>query len=69
MKVLIDGVAVEVKNDIRIIYDLDQENKPIQLQVTANHEGLLYDVFNDSGEEPIATSYEFACDIVDSLTE
>jgi hypothetical protein len=60
MKVLIDGVEMQVMNDIRVLYDLDDEKV---LQVVANHEGLIYDLF--SGEEELSgTSYDFVTDIV-----
>jgi len=59
MKVLIDGVEVQVINDIRVLHDLDDGRV---LQVVANHEGLVYDLF--SGEELAGTSYDFVTDIV-----
>jgi hypothetical protein len=60
MKVLVDGVEVKVMNDIRVLHDLDDGGV---LQVVANHEGLVYDLFSDEGELA-GTSYDFVTDIV-----
>ena len=69
MKVLIDGVEVEVMNDIRVVYDLDTgKDKTTILQVVANSEGLVYDLFQKregEDEELTGTSYDFAVDLVE----
>ena len=67
MKVLIDGVEVKVMNDIRVVYDVDIEDGRGQLQVIANHEGLIYDLFDKDGENLTGTSYDFVSDIVEEL--
>lgn len=67
MKIIIDGVEHEVKNDVRIIYDnveygFELKDGPYALCIVANKEGLVYDV-TDSAEEVVATAYEFVGDI------
>lgn len=70
IRVLIDGVEVEVKNDIRVVYDVKGlgEGKETGLQVTANHEGLVYDLFQkreNTDEEITGTGYDFVTDLVE----
>jgi len=68
MTVLVDGVEVEVFNDVRVIYHVENaEGGEGQLQVVANHEGLVYDLFDKTGEELVETSYDFVTDIVERL--
>lgn len=69
MKVLIDGVEVKVENDVRIVYGhLDKNSKPCDLQLVANHEGIIYDLFDVTGEV-VASSYDFVGDLVERIDD
>jgi len=51
MKVLIDGKEVECLNDVKVIYEQeDDQGRPQELHVIANCEGLITDVFDFEGE-------------------
>ena len=51
MKVLIDGKEVEVQNDVKIIWEQEDDDENEQtLQLTATYEGLIGDVFDEEGE-------------------
>jgi hypothetical protein len=66
MKVIVDGVEIKVQNDVRVVYDTELDGEPHTLQVVANHEGLIYDLF-DEAEEVAATRYDFVDDIVENV--
>jgi hypothetical protein len=42
MKLIVDGKAVEFKNDVKVLWDDESED---QLQLTATHEGIILDTF------------------------
>ena len=67
MKVLIDGVEIPVNNDVRIVYDADVGEDKVTLQVVANGEGLVYDLFQGESdeEEIVGSGYDFVVDIVE----
>jgi len=65
MKVYIDGESVKVQNDVRIIYDIVENDQEAELHVVATSEGLIYDVINN--EEVVATMCSLAQDLVDDV--
>lgn len=62
MKVLIDGKEIEVKNDIRVIWDVPLSDGEGHIQMVANHEGIVWDLYDAEGVESLATEYEMAVD-------
>lgn len=65
MKVYIDGESVKVQNDVRIIYDIVENDQEAELHVVATSEGLIYDVINN--EEVVATMCSLVQDLVDVI--
>ena len=76
MKVLIDGKEVEVKNDVRVIYDGiiygmsvdDETDLEGHLEVVMTHEGMIADVYSRDGE-PIGTMSQTAGEMADEIIE
>jgi hypothetical protein len=63
MLVIIDGKEIEVKNDVRIIYDVYLKGeKEGSLAVVANYEGVVFDLFDESGENCLETEAIMAQD-------
>jgi len=60
MKVIIDGNEVECLNDVKVIYDdqMDEDENPTQIHVTATYEGLIIDEFNNDGNLNSTSSME-----------
>jgi hypothetical protein len=71
MKVLVDGKEIEVLNDVRFVYDaVTESGVEGSLVVVANHEGLVYDFYEDKmPDEPAGTGYDFVDDIVKRIAE
>jgi hypothetical protein len=65
MKVYIDGESVKIQNDVRIVYDIIENDQEAELHVIATSEGLIYDVINNG--EVIATMCSLAQDLVDDV--
>ena len=72
MRVFIDGVEYPVTNDVKVTYDNteffvgDKEVKG-HLQITANDEGIVADLFNPNGREVIITQAFEQDEIVEML--
>lgn len=65
MKVIIDGVEHDVKNDVKVIYE---DMGPVggdQLHITLTHEGVVTDVTD--GEDVIGTSSIETEDVYETL--
>jgi hypothetical protein len=55
MKVLIDGVEVQVNNDVKVIYDLPSDIREIDTEVhlTFTQEGMIGDLWQGDELESI----------------
>jgi hypothetical protein len=74
IKVFIDGVEHEVKNDVKIVYDNDSHtiaNQEVEghIQITATYEGIIIDLFNKKETELIATQSFMQEDLVNLMPE
>jgi hypothetical protein len=67
MKVLIDGVEIEVLNDVKVIYeeqliDVDPAEGGLdtygQVHVTMNSEGMVIDVIEDGSNDIASTTWK-----------
>ena len=72
MKVLIDGKEIPFKDDVKIIYDLENDDDTVEkteLHLNFTEEGVIGDVWFDidNSENPVTTCSHEVEDLIDCL--
>jgi hypothetical protein len=62
MKLIVDGKPVEVKNDVRVVYDYERVNwvdglEQCSVEVVLNHEGFIADLHGEDGDNISTCGY------------